>query len=72
MYETEDTFPSRTGGGDSSDDEAGTTRYGANGKSTNEAIDGSSLVSADEASKLFKTAERRRGIFFLCILPLGS
>ncbi|KAH8119348.1 hypothetical protein DFH11DRAFT_440558 [Phellopilus nigrolimitatus] len=72
IYETEDTFPTRSGAGDSSEDEsAAPSRPSANGGRTKggdsgEGLDSSNLISADEAGKKFRKAERNhrsRSIF---------
>ncbi|KAI0038777.1 hypothetical protein FA95DRAFT_1528961 [Auriscalpium vulgare] len=67
VYETEDVFPSSSANqGDSSDEESGlptrATRAGKNGDVApgKEELDHSRLISADEASKRFRKAERRR------------
>ncbi|EJD02790.1 uncharacterized protein FOMMEDRAFT_140646 [Fomitiporia mediterranea MF3/22] len=65
VYETEDVFPTRTRAGDSSEDEsAGQTRTNGNGARAKadpgEGLDSTSLISADEAGKKFRKAERKR------------
>ncbi|KZV76340.1 hypothetical protein PENSPDRAFT_680288 [Peniophora sp. CONT] len=64
IYETEDVFPTTTAKDDYSDEETGLpTRGGARGKNelpSKEELDGAHLIDADEASRLFKRAERRR------------
>ena len=70
VYETEDVFPTRTRPGDESEDESGgqsrQNGNGARGKGdANEGLDSSSLISADEAGKKFRKAERKRGTTYL-------
>ncbi|VDB95908.1 unnamed protein product [Peniophora sp. CBMAI 1063] len=63
IYETEDVFPTTTAKDDYSDDESGLPTRGARGKNelpSKEELDGAHLIDADEASRLFKRAERRR------------
>ncbi|THH07761.1 hypothetical protein EW145_g3162 [Phellinidium pouzarii] len=68
VYETEDSFPTHAGAGDSSEDEsAAPTRQPTNGGARAEGVDiegldSSSLVSADEAGRKFRKAERKRDL----------
>ncbi|KAF5370871.1 hypothetical protein D9758_002071 [Tetrapyrgos nigripes] len=68
IYETEDVVQSSQVQGDSSDEELPSSNRpsafrGKNGESAvnKEELDGSNLIAADEASKRFRKAERRRG-----------
>ncbi|KAI5123992.1 hypothetical protein M0805_006403 [Coniferiporia weirii] len=68
VYETEDAFQTRSGDGDSSEDESNApsrpSGNGARAKSAdiNEGLDSRSLISADEAGKKFRKAERKRDL----------
>ncbi|EEB90847.1 hypothetical protein MPER_10896 [Moniliophthora perniciosa FA553] len=66
VYETEDVAPSSQAHGDSSDDEGIAPTRSAlrskNGEASKEELDSSHLINAEEASKKFRRAEKRRGV----------